>query len=52
MYAAERLEEVVSLCDTRVRSAITEYGIELRSFASLGAGTTPHRPAALFSSRA
>lgn len=38
MYGAERLREVASLCDPRVRSALVELGIELRSFAEVGRG--------------
>ncbi len=33
MYRAERLVELETLCDPRVRTAIGELGIELRSFA-------------------
>ena len=34
LYRRERSEEVRTLCDPRVRGAITEFGIELCSFAS------------------
>ncbi len=36
MYGSERAQEVLTLCDPRVRAALTLHGIELRSFASLG----------------
>jgi chitin disaccharide deacetylase len=36
MYGSERAREVTTLCDPRVRAALTAQGIELRSFASLG----------------
>jgi predicted glycoside hydrolase/deacetylase ChbG (UPF0249 family) len=35
-YARERLQEVATLCDPRVRAAIDRCGISLRSFADLG----------------
>jgi predicted glycoside hydrolase/deacetylase ChbG (UPF0249 family) len=34
MYSAERLIELATLCDPRVRSAIAEVGLQLRSFAA------------------
>ena len=37
MYRDERIQEVQSLCDPRVRAAILRNGIELRSFAALPA---------------
>jgi hypothetical protein len=33
MYATERLTELATLCDARVRQAIAEMGIQLKSFA-------------------
>jgi predicted glycoside hydrolase/deacetylase ChbG (UPF0249 family) len=39
-YAQERLLEVATLCDPRVRAAIDRCGVALRSFADL-AGVTP-----------
>ena len=33
MYSTERLTELATLCDARVRRAVDELGIELRSFA-------------------
>ena len=33
MYRDERLTELATLCDSRVRKGIAEFGIELRSFA-------------------
>jgi predicted glycoside hydrolase/deacetylase ChbG (UPF0249 family) len=36
MYGSERAQEVLTLCDPRVRAALTVQRIELRSFASLG----------------
>jgi chitin disaccharide deacetylase len=38
-YAREREIEVATLCDPRVRAAIEDAGIELRSFAELGRET-------------
>jgi predicted glycoside hydrolase/deacetylase ChbG (UPF0249 family) len=35
MYRAERAQEVAVLCDLRVRQAIADLGIELRSFADI-----------------
>lgn len=35
MYRAERLEELATLCHSRVRSALATGGIELRSFADV-----------------
>jgi predicted glycoside hydrolase/deacetylase ChbG (UPF0249 family) len=41
-YGRERLQELETLCDPRVRAAIGEAGIELRSFAELtGKGIPP-----------
>jgi len=37
MYRDERLQEVRSLCDLRVRAAIARCGVQLRSFAALSA---------------
>jgi predicted glycoside hydrolase/deacetylase ChbG (UPF0249 family) len=37
MYKAERALEVKTLCDPRVRAALADNGIQLRSFASIGA---------------
>ena len=37
MYRAEREQEVKALCDCRVRQAIVEMGIELRSFDAIAA---------------
>ncbi|HVH69754.1 MAG TPA: ChbG/HpnK family deacetylase, partial [Candidatus Dormibacteraeota bacterium] len=34
-YASERAQEVKALCDHRVRSALLEMGIELRSFSAV-----------------
>lgn len=44
MYRSERLLELATLCDARVRRAADEMGIEFKSFADwLGAaGTEPH----------
>jgi predicted glycoside hydrolase/deacetylase ChbG (UPF0249 family) len=39
MYRGERAEEVKALCDPRVRAALVELGIELRSFHGLGRAT-------------
>ena len=39
MYRAERAEEVRALCDPRVRAALDELGIALRSFHGLGRAT-------------
>jgi chitin disaccharide deacetylase len=38
LYSQERLEELKILCDPRVRAALTDNGIELRSFANLPHG--------------
>ncbi len=37
MYAAERIQEVATLCDPRVRNALDACGVELCSFADLDA---------------
>ena len=34
-YGAERLQELQTLCDPRVRAAIDRRGVDLRSFADL-----------------
>jgi predicted glycoside hydrolase/deacetylase ChbG (UPF0249 family) len=41
VYRLERLAEVQALCDPRVRQAIFEQTIELRSFADLGSPMNP-----------
>jgi chitin disaccharide deacetylase len=38
LYSQERLEELKILCDPRVRAALTDKGIALRSFANLSQG--------------
>jgi chitin disaccharide deacetylase len=38
LYSQERLEELKILCDPRVRAALTDMGIALRSFANLSQG--------------
>ncbi|HEX5764103.1 MAG TPA: ChbG/HpnK family deacetylase, partial [Woeseiaceae bacterium] len=38
LYSQERLEELKVLCDPRVRAALTDNGIALRSFANLSQG--------------
>jgi predicted glycoside hydrolase/deacetylase ChbG (UPF0249 family) len=38
LYSQERLEELKILCDPRVRAALTNNGIALRSFANLSQG--------------
>jgi chitin disaccharide deacetylase len=38
LYSQERLEELKILCDPRVRAALTDNGIALRSFANLSQG--------------
>ena len=40
-YARERLQEVATLCDRRVRAAIDRCGVALRSFADLAGVTGP-----------
>ena len=34
-YGEERIREVETLCDPRVRAAINRFGVDLRSFARL-----------------
>jgi predicted glycoside hydrolase/deacetylase ChbG (UPF0249 family) len=44
-YGAERVQELETLCDPRIRAAIARSGVSLRSFAELdGAGPAPHPP--------
>jgi predicted glycoside hydrolase/deacetylase ChbG (UPF0249 family) len=43
MYRMERLTELETLCDPRVRNAITEMDIQLRSFAEWNAYVTSRR---------
>jgi predicted glycoside hydrolase/deacetylase ChbG (UPF0249 family) len=38
LYSQERLEELKILCDPRIRAALTDNGIALRSFANLSQG--------------
>jgi hypothetical protein len=40
MYSTERLAELAVLCDSRVRRAIGELGIDLRSFHIADRGRT------------
>jgi predicted glycoside hydrolase/deacetylase ChbG (UPF0249 family) len=41
MYRTEREEEVRTLCDPRVRTALVTLGVELRSFATAGSAASP-----------
>jgi predicted glycoside hydrolase/deacetylase ChbG (UPF0249 family) len=43
-YDRERPQEVKALCDARVRSALVEMGIELRSFIAVGGFSTASDP--------
>ncbi len=42
MYRAERIDEVAVLCDRRVKEAVAELGITLRSFAEVRGDTAFH----------
>lgn len=43
-YGAERIQELETLCDPRVRAAIARCGVSLRSFAELGAARSNTHP--------
>ena len=45
-YRDERVQEIRTLCDPRVRAAIDRLGITLMSFADLGSRLDSHAPAA------
>jgi predicted glycoside hydrolase/deacetylase ChbG (UPF0249 family) len=38
MYCRERVQELETLCDARIRAVVDEVGIELCSFAELATG--------------